>query len=98
MPYIDSELAVSMVNRFKEECKDFPSICLKTFDIAINAVKLTPIEDVEKIKYGEWLSYPSDAYVKCSVCRMEYLKSQMPKVVDYCPHCGSKMYRGEDNA
>lgn len=44
-------------------------------------------------KQGEWLPYPSDMYMKCSVCGMEYPKSQMPLNVGYCPNpnCGAKM-------
>lgn len=46
---------------------------------------------------GEWLAYPSDAYMKCSVCKKEYLRSKMPHTVGYCPNpnCGAKMKGGE---
>jgi hypothetical protein len=49
--------------------------------------------DYVKVKYGYWMDYPSDAYMKCSVCGREYLKSQMPKIVGYCPNpeCGARM-------
>ena len=49
--------------------------------------------DVVPVRHGEWLPYPSDAYMKCSVCGMEYHKSRMPDVVGYCPNpnCGAKM-------
>ena len=51
------------------------------------------IDDFVEVKHGYWMDYPSDAYVKCSVCGMEYLKSQMPKIVGYCPNpnCGARM-------
>lgn len=46
-------------------------------------------------KQGEWLPYPSDMYMACSVCGTEYLKSKMPKTVGYCPNprCGAKMVK-----
>lgn len=46
-------------------------------------------------KQGEWLPYPSDMYMKCSVCGTEYPKSKMPKNVGYCPNprCGAKMVK-----
>lgn len=49
--------------------------------------------DVEEVKHGEWIEYPSDAYMKCYVCGIEYLKSGMPRIVGYCPNpnCGAKM-------
>ena len=47
---------------------------------------------------GEWLAYPDDAWMKCSVCRKEYLRSQMPHTVGYCPNpnCGAKMKGGTE--
>ena len=52
--------------------------------------------DVVEVRHGEWLPYPSDAYMKCSICGMEYHKSRMPDVVGYCPNpnCGAKMDGG----
>ena len=52
-----------------------------------------PTADVVEVRHGEWLPYPSDAYMKCSICGMEYHKSRMPDVVGYCPNpnCGAKM-------
>lgn len=44
-------------------------------------------------KQGEWLPYPSDMDMACSVCGMEYPKSKMPKNVGYCPNCGAKMVK-----
>lgn len=55
--------------------------------------------DYRKQAEGEWLAYPSDSYMKCSVCGMEYPRSRMPHTVGYCPNpnCGAKM-KGEDHA
>ena len=52
--------------------------------------------DVVEVKHGEWLEYPSDAYMKCSVCGMEYIKLRMPHIVGYCPNCGAKMDGGKE--
>ena len=51
------------------------------------------------VPHGKWLAYPSDFYMKCSVCGMEYHKSRMPDVVGYCPNpnCGAKMDGKGDN-
>lgn len=56
----------------------------------------SPTADVEEVQCGEWIKYPSDAYMKCSVCGMEYPKEKMPNVVGYCPNpkCGAKMDGG----
>ena len=62
----------------------------KASDI-LTIIKDVSTTDVEPIVHGEWKPYPSDAYMKCSVCGMEYLKSKMPQVANYCPNCGAKM-------
>jgi hypothetical protein len=56
-----------------------------------------PTVDVVEVKHGEWIKYPSDAYMKCSVCGMEYAKEKMPNIVGYCPNpnCGAKMDGGK---
>jgi hypothetical protein len=62
---------------------------------AESCAKYTP--DVVEVKHGEWVEYPSDAYMKCSVCGMEYAKEKMPNIVGYCPNpnCGAKMDGGK---
>ena len=62
--------------------------------ISSEIVRTFPAANVAPIVYGEWIPYPSDAYMKCSVCGMEYPKSKMPQVVGYCPNCGAKMDGG----
>ncbi len=45
------------------------------------------------IPQGEWIAYPSDHDMKCSVCGMEYSKDRMPAIVGFCPNpdCGAMM-------
>ena len=54
--------------------------------VAVKDILAIPAADVEEVRHGRWLPYPSDAYMKCSVCGMEYHKSRMPDVVGYCPN------------
>ena len=65
-------------------------------EIAEELLLQMPTADVVEVKHGEWISYPSDAYMKCSVCGMEYPKDKMPNIVGYCPNpnCGAKMDGG----
>ena len=64
-----------------------------------DCVQFKPTADVVEVVRGKWLPYPSDAYMKCSVCGMEYYRSRMPDVVGWCPNpsCGAKMDGGENN-
>lgn len=45
------------------------------------------------VPQGEWIAYPSEHDMKCSVCGMEYSKDRMPTVVGFCPNpnCGARM-------
>lgn len=72
----------SLVNLFLGEETEFP------FEAESNLC-----EHFEIPKHGEWIKYPSDAYMKCSVCGMEYEREKMPSIVGYCPNpnCGAKM-------
>ena len=67
-------------------------------DDAVDKVIYTETADVVEVKHGEWFPYPNDAYMKCSVCGMEYRKSRMPEVVGFCPNpnCGAKMDERSD--
>ena len=79
--------------------EDFTDMFLNLYDEAVFAqiVKLVPAADIAPVIHGEWKPYPSDAYMKCSVCGMEYLKSKMPQVAGYCPNCGARMDGGKSN-
>ena len=71
-------------------------ICNGVIDIIKKQLSVKSATDVVEVRHGKWLPYPSDAYMKCSICGMEYHKSRMPDVVGYCPNpnCGAKMDGG----
>lgn len=92
--YIEREAALQVVADIMGDCK------VDHKHRAINRnTKQIPAADVVEVRRGEWLPYPSDAYMKCSICGMEYHKSRMPDVVGYCPNpsCGAKMDGKGDN-
>lgn len=93
--YIEREAAFAALCEYCDggACKDSGnSECAE-----YRKIRLIPAADVEEVRHGTWLPYPSDAYMKCSVCGMEYHKSCMPDVVGYCPNpnCGAKMNGGK---
>lgn len=66
--------------------------------LPVSVIDEAPTADVVEVRHGEWIKYPSDAYMKCSVCGMEYPKEKMPNIVGYCPNpnCGAKMDGGNE--
>lgn len=101
--YIERENAYKLISEQKEKETGMYSIGRNTgLNIAksiIHSKEQCPSADVVEVRHGEWLPYPSDAYMKCSICGMEYHKSRMPDVVGYCPNpnCGAKMDGKDDN-
>lgn len=53
------------------------------------AILAAPTIESEPVRHGMWEAYPSDGYMRCSNCRVEYLKMKIRW--SYCPHCGAKM-------
>ena len=53
----------------------------------------SPAADVVEVVHGRWEAYPSDAFMRCSVCKREYPRIRMPQVVGWCPNpnCGARM-------
>jgi hypothetical protein len=89
--YIDAD----KMQEFIEEQNDINDWLVSQYnaDWISSFIDNQPTADVVEVKHGYWMDYPSDTYMKCSVCGREYLKSQMPKIVGYCPNpeCGARM-------
>lgn len=49
------------------------------------------IIEAEPVRHGHWEFYPDDNHLRCSVCRLEFLREKMPATRIYCPSCGTKM-------
>lgn len=59
-------------------------------------VESIPAAPVVEVVHGRWEAYPSDAFMRCSVCKREYQRIRMPQVVGWCPNpdCGARMDGG----
>lgn len=47
--------------------------------------------DAEPVKHGRWENYPSHAFRRCSICKVEWEKPRFNIRANYCPNCGTKM-------
>lgn len=71
----------------------------KSFDIGafsnvVSAydIAMIPAIDPESLHpKGKWETYPSHAYRKCSVCKMEFDKPKFNIRTNFCPNCGADM-------
>ena len=73
---------------------DDDNSCKIDFDAVLYEITNAPTISPDSLRpKGRWEAYPSDAYMRCSVCKREYLKAKMPDEVGYCPnpHCGADM-------
>lgn len=88
--YIERDAVVKLREEFWKDRCDYMAV-------RVTNIMNIPAADVAPVVHGEWMPYPSDAYMKCSICRMEYLKSKMPQVAGYCPNCGADMRGAHKN-
>lgn len=94
--YIEREALKNNLHFTKEGIFYYNGKAYMDLNIVDRIVLEIPTADVVEVQHGEWIKYPSDAYMKCSVCGMEYPKERMPNIVGYCPNpnCGAKMDGG----
>lgn len=52
-------------------------------------------EDMVKLRHGHWVHKNNEMY--CSVCGEEALMDEVYYESPYCPECGTKMDRKDDN-
>ena len=85
---------------------DYIRGCKNTLSIVTNDIQKTPSADVRPERHGKWVSWeeagnyiPSPNRHECSVCHdcAQFLVNGIELLSSYCPNCGAKMYRGEEN-
>lgn len=57
--------------------------------------------DVEPVRHGRWIDCDDEysSYSRCSVCGDEFTNLEADCArTNYCPSCGAKMDRGEEDA
>lgn len=72
----------------------------------VHAIGKTPTIEAEPVVHGRWIGIQYDGYAdgcpvydtwECSECREEYENEGDPPYFNYCPNCGAKMARGDQN-
>lgn len=59
-------------------------------DWAKEIIHRTPTVEVREVAYGSWKRY-SATMMECSACKRHVTYHKY----EYCPHCGTKMVRGD---
>lgn len=93
--YINKIAACNEINRFTGYLDD-DMIC--RLQIALNRI---PTADVEPVRHGRWINaYPKKEqnpmfnYGTCSICGFE---QNISNKLNFCPNCGAKMDKEEEN-
>lgn len=80
------------------------------WNAAVKILKEAPAADVQEIKHGKWietqepLGWCDVDCAECSVCHESWIIDEDSSINDYecmwhyCPNCGAKMDRGNNNA
>lgn len=89
---IDAEFIEKYVNR---EEHNTPDERWRPESEFVALIDNAPTVDAVEVVHGEWESYPSNLYKRCSVCKREYDKLRNNFVGNYCPSCGAKMDGGD---
>ena len=92
--YIDADKLDKKFNEILDNPKEYD----KPIHDMLRAFYFASAEDVEPVRHGHWiLCQPKslhldrrDSLFECSVCRMNRIR-RTGEVLNYCPHCGTKM-------
>lgn len=99
--YIDADKLKEMINRQYSYCHGYTGTKKDIYREALLAVKSaihcqSVSKDIQKVEYGQWQKHyksgttVSDGFVS-SCCDM-----WNERKTSYCPNCGAKMNKGED--
>ena len=106
--YIDREQLLELINencKYKNPTNEYTRGCNEVCDWAIKTIKNIPTADVQEVRHGKWIGYPSisiskrrrtvqSMIYKCSCCGKSNGRAKSP----YCKNCGSKMCGDESEA
>lgn len=56
-----------------------------------HALRVSPTIEAEPVRHALWEEYPDWAHLRCTNCKMEFVKEKMPDMRKRCPNCGCKM-------
>lgn len=66
------------------------------FAEGVEAVDMSDIDnaptiEAEPVRRALWEEYPDWAHLRCTNCKMEFVKEKMPDTRKRCPNCGARM-------
>lgn len=100
MRLIDADELLYRLEKIKEEFLDdgnYIAMCIAKAVIKMLKTEGTiPAVDAEPVRHGRWEEYPDKAHLRCTACKVEFLRNRMPETRNRCPNCGAKMDAKED--
>ena len=96
--YIAKEFVIDAIEELK--AKPMPKALL--FDHLTKLIEIFPTEDFAPVKHGHWVSEYDCGYITphCSECGETALTKEETSYdyvySSYCPHCGAKNGRGDN--
>ena len=97
--YVEREAAVKAFNNFDAGRADSPPCTLLTPEEFAEYLYELPTADVAPVRHGRWVEkekYTFGIMYDCSLCENRILDNGHPW--NYCPNCGAKMDRGDNDA
>lgn len=90
----------AVINKVSEIPAHFDSGDIRYgIEIAIQAIKDTPVAYVAEITHGRWIYADGDvgySVYRCSECG-KLITLDEEEIYRYCPNCGAKMQEANDN-
>lgn len=96
--YIKREDAKGYIKHVYHESVKFYEVDEEeVIDSLVEALNALPSADVLEVRHGHWIDYDDDIVsCECSACHKKFnLYEDDVNGYPYCPNCGAKMDRGE---
>ena len=99
--YIDRDELIKHIKDLPTWWGDDSVGCAFYLTRAITSIENAPVADVQEIKHGEWKLCYEDwrmqiAGDECSACGFQHYGTCIWHY-HYCPHCGARMDRGDED-
>ena len=93
--YIKRKAALALVKPDAPEDEKAAVTIATAKKLVRSIIQRTPAADVAPVVHGRWIA-SHDEFCACSICKYPFYVGW--NQANYCPNCGAKMDRGNNNA